>query len=165
MSATPEVIVARKLNQAKYALEDFNDSVKDLLKLAYAFIVLAVAMGFGLISPTNNAGHLVFCLLISLGLFSASLSICPDTFGRSAVTSLQVHGKRKVGGPGYPLNNVIPLFEGDISSVFVPQHVGDGCAGGFHSREPGFLGDFCTSAARLKLVLVRTPAARCWTTS
>ena len=58
MSTPPEVIAARKLNQAKYALEDFDDGVKDLNKAAMVFGALILMMGFSLPFGANNLEHL-----------------------------------------------------------------------------------------------------------
>lgn len=60
MATSPEILAARKLNQAKYALEDFDDGVKDLNKAALFFGALALMMAFSLIFDANNVGHLAF---------------------------------------------------------------------------------------------------------
>lgn len=68
MSTPPEVIAARKLNQAKYALEDFDDGVADMRKVAYIFLVLAGAMGLSLLLGGVNELHLLVTIFAALGL-------------------------------------------------------------------------------------------------
>lgn len=68
MSPTPEVVAARKLNNAKYALEDFDDAVNDLTKVGILFIVLALAMGLSMAFDANNFGHLFFSFAVGAAL-------------------------------------------------------------------------------------------------
>lgn len=60
MPASPEVIAARKLNQTKYALEDFDEAVTDFTKVAWLMGLLALAMGLSLIFGADNLTHLLF---------------------------------------------------------------------------------------------------------
>lgn len=72
MSTSPEVIAARKLNQAKYALEDFDDSVGDLFKLAMVYCALALLLALSMIFGANNVDHLTFTLVGIIGLMLAN---------------------------------------------------------------------------------------------
>jgi len=64
MSTPPEVIAARKLNQVKYAVEDFDDGVRNIRKIAYPFGVLALLMLLSLLSDADNVPHLAACLIM-----------------------------------------------------------------------------------------------------
>lgn len=63
MPAPPEVIAARQLNQVKYVVEDFDDGVKDLVKVIVILAVLALAMVVSLLFDANNGDHLGFTLV------------------------------------------------------------------------------------------------------
>lgn len=69
MSATPEMIAARKLNTVRYAVEDFDDGVKNIRRIALPFGLLALLMLLSLLSDADNIPHFIACLVMIAFVF------------------------------------------------------------------------------------------------
>jgi|GEM_PF-3228732 len=71
MSVAPEVLAARKLNQTRYALQDFDEAVTNFTKATALFGALALAMALSLLFGANNLIHLVISVATMAALFVA----------------------------------------------------------------------------------------------
>ncbi|MEM1359498.1 MAG: hypothetical protein AAGF89_14930 [Bacteroidota bacterium] len=116
----------RQLNKARYAVEDFDDSVRELWKLGLLCLALALAMGVSLLFGAQNLEHLIISAITAVGVLLARrfnyLETAPLT-GITAIYLLLIIGEwLKLGLPDLllPFLNAeewrgLPVFVNELS--------------------------------------------------